>query len=100
MIEMTPINIAKPVVAIVMFGPATETSGMRTAEYYQVTLDPAYVSPNGEYIRFGLHPGDEIIGWQRIKALTICEILAAVPEDGKTEIPKTEGPFTMMTIVS
>ena len=36
--------------AIVMFGPPTQASGTRAGTYYQVTLDPAMVSPSGEYI--------------------------------------------------
>lgn len=67
--------------AIVMFGPATATSGMRAGEFYQVTLDPATVSPGGGFIRFGLNEGDEIHGWQRIDALTVCEILGEFDGD-------------------
>lgn len=89
-IEMAVKSIDKKCVAIVQFGPATTTSGMRPAEYYQVTIDPKYVSPSGEYIRFGQHPGDEIQGWQRIEAITICEILAWYDGD-KVEIPMTDG---------
>lgn len=65
------------VTAIVQFGPATSTSGFRAGEYYQVTIDPNMASPNGKFIRFGLYPGDEINGWQRIEAMTIAESLSA-----------------------
>ena len=61
--------------AIVTFGPATETTGLRPGEYFQVTISPSLVSPSGEYIRFGMIPGDEIQGWQRVAAMTVCEIL-------------------------
>jgi hypothetical protein len=62
-------------VAIVRFGPETPTGGLRPSEYYQVTIDPLMVSPNGEFIRFGQKPGDEITGWQRVSAMTVLENL-------------------------
>lgn len=69
----------KPIVskvrAIVQFGPATDMSGMRPAEYYQVTIDPNMVSPSGEFIRFGQFAGDELVGWQRVAAMTVSEVL-------------------------
>lgn len=77
---MTTISMAdhvfsKKTVVVLKFGPATSMDGMRTAEYYQVTIDPDMASPSGDFIRFGKHPGDEILGWQRIAALTVVEIL-------------------------
>jgi hypothetical protein len=75
MIEMKGVEITEKVVAIVMFGPATDTSGFRPAEYYQVTIDPQQVSPSGKYIYFGANDGDQINGWQRLEAMTICEVL-------------------------
>lgn len=90
-VAMVGLEINKKIVAIVQFGPATKTSGMRLAEYYQVTIDPEYVSPTGEYIRFGKNDGDELLGWQRVDALTVVEVLAEVPTEGVVEIPKTEG---------
>jgi len=72
--NMVPTDFTVKTVAIVKFGPAGfETDGIRPAEYYQVTIDPAKVS--GEYIRFGAHDGDEIQGWQRIAALTVVHVL-------------------------
>lgn len=77
MATLSPKQITNKCVAIVKFGPAgLETDGFRPAEYYQVTIDPSYVSNSGEYIRFGHNPGDEIQGWQRVAALTVIEILA------------------------
>ncbi len=87
--------------AIVMFGPATAASGMRPGEYFQVTVDPAMVSPDGQFIRFGCNEGDELIGWQRIDALTICEILGEYAEDGS--YPEANGkpePLEMMVLQS
>lgn len=72
---MDEVELSVKTVAIVKFGPATPMDGMRPAEYYQVTIDPAMVSPSGEYIRFGKHPGDELIGWQKVYALTVVELL-------------------------
>jgi len=70
--------------AIVCFGPATPISGMRPAEYYQVVIDPDMASPGGDYIRFqGDQNGNEIHGWQRVGALTICEVLEELEPDPK-----------------
>lgn len=74
-VQMEDAKIAKKMLAIVQFGPASTTSGFRAAEYYQVTIDPNMVSPSGEFIRFGLYPNDEIQGWQRVAAMTIAEVL-------------------------
>lgn len=68
--------------AIVAFGPVTEVTGTRPGTYYQVTIDPATVSPGGDFIRFGTHDGDEIQGWQRVRAMTVCEVLGEYAEDG------------------
>ena len=68
-------GITQKCVAIVQFGPATPQSGFRAGEYYQVTIDPNMSSPSGEFIRFGLYPGDEVNGWQRVAAMTISEVL-------------------------
>lgn len=71
---MTPVEIKVKSVAIVKFGPAGfETDGFRPGEYFQVTIDPAMIA--GDFIRFGKHRGDEIVGWQRIGALTVVQIL-------------------------
>lgn len=79
--------------AIVCFGPATDMSGMRAGEYFQVTIDPNMISPGGDYIRFDSRLEDEIHGWQRRMAITICEVLA--------EEPPIEGvaPITMREVV-
>ena len=53
----------------------------RPGLFYQVTIDPKMVSPSGEFIRFGNAPGDELIGWQRVSALRIEEILAQWEND-------------------
>ena len=81
-INMVNVDIEKKVIAIVMFGPALPSSGMRPAEYYQVTIDPDQLSPSGQYIRFGMNQGDEINGWQLVSALTVCEILQEWTEIG------------------
>jgi len=73
-------NDVKKCLAIIRFGPETSVSGMRPAEYFQVTVDPNMVSPSGVHIRFGMYKGDEIVGWQRIAAMTICEVLQETPE--------------------
>lgn len=75
-------EIRDKIVAIIKFGPAGfETDGMRPGEYFQVTIDPKNISPTGEYIRFGGNAGDEVMGWQRTKALSIVEILGKWDND-------------------
>lgn len=82
MADLVPHEITKKSVAIVKFGPAGfPTDGLRPAEYFQVTIDPRYVSKSGEYIRFGQTAGDEIMGWQRVAALTVVEVLAEFESD-------------------
>ncbi len=98
LVTMSDMSFSKKVVAIVKFGPATPTSGMRPAEYFQVTIDPSYCSPSGEYIRFGKNDGDEIVGWQRVDALTVCEVIAEWIGDAKPDITKTEGAVTMRAV--
>lgn len=66
--------------AIVRFGPETAMGGMRPAEYYQVIIDPNMISPSGKHIRFGMYEGDEIVGWQRVDAMTVCEVIDEKPE--------------------
>jgi len=74
-------DIEKKCVAIVRFGPSGFiTDGQRAGEYFQVTIDPARLSPSKEYIRFGQDSngngmGDEIHGWQRCASMCVIEIL-------------------------
>lgn len=69
-------DITKKCTAIVRFGPSgTAMDGIKSGEYFQVTIDPTKVSPSGEYIRFGETGGDEIMGWQRAAAISVVEIL-------------------------
>lgn len=76
MIEIGTIELREKVRAIVQFGPATPTSGMRGGEYFEVVLDPNMLSPGGKYLRMdqSFQP-TEIHGWQRVEALTVCEVL-------------------------
>lgn len=100
MISMETMEVKKKCRAIVQFGPATKTSGLRAGEYFQVTLDPAMVSPGGDYIRFGVTPGDEIQGWQRIDALTICEVLGIYADDGTYPEPDGKPELLEMRMVT
>lgn len=68
--------------AIVKLGPVSETDGYKLGTFYQVTLDPKMVSPGGDYIRLGNAEGDEIVGWQLVSGMTVCEILGEYAEDG------------------
>lgn len=91
--------------AIVCFGPATPVTGMRAGDYFQVVIDPEMVSPGGDYIRFSAAPPkdnphaevSEIHGWQRIAAMTVCEVLDEGPANslGKSVVMRaitTEAP--------
>jgi len=85
------LEISEKTGAIIMFGPPSDHSGMRPAEYFQVTLDPNMVSPSGEFIRFDqLIQGGELHGWQRIACLTVCDVLA--PADYLTPAGCTPSP--------
>jgi hypothetical protein len=76
-------GITEKLVAIVHFGPAGfTTDGTQPGRYFQVTIDPQYISPSGQYIRFGCNKGDEIMGWQRCEAMTIIEVLGSWGADG------------------
>lgn len=97
-VKMESTNLNKKCIAIVMFGPATPMSGLRPAEYYQVTIDPSHVSPSGDYIRFGENRGDEINGWQRVEAMTICEILGEWQEGSPPELAGNSSALTMRII--
>lgn len=71
----------KKIVAIVQFGYLSSLDGTRPATYYQVTIDPEKVSPCGRFIRFGNNDGDEIVGWQKAKCMTVVSILAEWPNN-------------------
>jgi hypothetical protein len=60
---------------------------------YQVTIDPARVSPDGEFVRFGQWSdgqgaGDEITGWILLEDIVIEEILAE--HDGEAFRPAVQ----------
>jgi hypothetical protein len=93
------LEIAEKVRAIVMFGPPADHSGMRPAEYYQVTLDPQMVSPSGEFIRFDQTiQGGEMHGWQRIQCTTVCEVLGEGAEYDPPEGCKVD-PDAVLTML-
>ena len=72
-------EVREMTIAIVRFGPPSESDGFRAGEYYQVAINPYNFSPCGQFIRFGHHKGDEILGWQRADALYVVAELAKVP---------------------
>ena len=82
MTQLATLEINRRIVAIVKFGIAgLIADGFNAGEYFQVTIDPAKISPSGEFIRFGTYEGDEILGWQRLEAITVIERLADWPYD-------------------
>jgi hypothetical protein len=76
MMDLEEYEIDRNTVAIVCFGPATPATGLKAADYYQVTIDPNMCSPSGKYIYFGWYEGDQITGWQRVTGMTIVEVLS------------------------
>lgn len=48
---------------------------------FQVTVSPAAV--NGEYIRFGLTAGDELVGWWLLDDVVIAKVFGTPTADGK-----------------
>lgn len=97
-VEMEWTDIKERCVAIVCFGPATVTTGMAPGHYYQVTIDPAQISPSGDFIRFGNSKGDEIVGWQRCGALTVVEVLGTWDSSDPPVMKYgTQGFVTMLT---
>lgn len=73
-VDMEEREFAKKTRVIIKFGPGTSTDGMKAGDFYQVIIDPDMVSPGGKFIRFEGTKG-EIHGWQRIEAMTVCEVL-------------------------
>jgi hypothetical protein len=59
--------------------------------HYQVTLDPAQISPSGRLIRLGA-AGDEILGWQPLDSMEIVEVVARYEGDTLVTVPKGESP--------
>jgi len=95
-ILMTSTEITKKTVAIVKFGPASSTDGLRPAEYYQVTIDPNMV--RGDFIRFGQNPGDELMGWQRLEAITVVQVLGEWVDGTPPEMEIGQSSIFMMMV--
>ena len=78
-------------VCIVRFASPLAATDAHPGVFYQVTVDPRAFSPSGEFYRFGLFHGDELIGWQPASWVTVCEEL--VEWDGETfpQIPYSGG---------
>jgi hypothetical protein len=56
--------------------------------YYQITIDPARLSPSKEFIRLGFWSdqqgnGDELTGWFDLAEIEIIEVLARADENGE-----------------
>ena len=80
MTKLANLEVSTRIIAIVKFGIAgLIADGFSAGEYFQVTIDPAKISPSGEFIRFGTYDGDEILGWQRLEAITVIEKLTEWP---------------------
>jgi hypothetical protein len=80
LIELPRVSEVKErIVAIVRFGPPTESDGLRPGEYFQVTIDPYKFSPDQTFIRFGTYPADEIVGWQQADCLYVVSELVKFP---------------------
>ena len=101
MIPSSTLEIKEKVRALVLFGPPTDTSGFRGWEYFEVVLDPNMMSPSGEFIRLdqGFQP-TEMHGWQRVKALTVCEVLGKAAEYNKKPEGYKEDPNAVLVVRS
>jgi len=97
-LQMSPKDFSEKTVVIIKFGPALDTSGLRAGEYFQVTVDPNMVSKIGEYIRFGDNQGDEILGWQRVDALTVLEVLGVWEDDEPPLMTRGANGVTLMCV--
>ena len=53
----------------------------------QISVRQDKISPSRKLIRLGDTAGDEIIGWTKIEALEVVEILGILSEDEKTVVP-------------
>ena len=86
-------EVTERILAIVRFGPPTESDGLRPAEYYQVVVDPYHFSPCGGFVRFGFYDGDEIVGWQKADAMYVVSIIKECPNDSDLKaIPWGDSP--------
>lgn len=65
----------------------------------QVSLISSKVSPSGNLIRLGETRGDEIMGWTRIAALEVVEILGELGDDLETVVPITPNPLKPQTAI-
>lgn len=87
--------IEKKTVCIVKFTGVGLVTGV-PGRFFQVTIDPQKISPSGEFIRFGSHPGDELVGWQRVDWLAIEEILGVWTDEKPPELSYGTGGVTML----
>lgn len=67
----------KPTVCLVRVINGTQHPALR----FQVTVDPKAV--NGEFIRIGPTPGDELVGWWLLSDLVMDKLLGYPTPDGK-----------------
>lgn len=76
-------KLERPILAIVRLAPENkerrDMAGMITP-FYQVTLDPANLSPSREFIRFGKVHGDEIMGWRPVSDIIVEEVIGQYKE--------------------
>lgn len=89
-IVASPVEYRTKVRAIVKFGHAHPSMGERGGEFFQVVIDPNMCSPSGEYIRFDqrFQQHSEIHGWQRVTAITVCEVLGDAEDYPIGALPK------------
>jgi hypothetical protein len=77
-------KLERPILAIVRLAPENkekrDMAGVLTP-FYQVTIDPANLSPTKEFIRFGKVHGDEIMGWRPVEDVVVEEVMGEY-EDG------------------
>lgn len=75
-------EFTKKTVCIVKFeNPKMDINGPMPGRFFQVTIDPGKLSPDGKFIRFGSNDGDELMGWQPVDWITVESILGEWADD-------------------
>ena len=68
-------ELERPVLVICHFDDLLGPVPQNPAVHFQVTLNPAAVSPGGEFIAFDAAAGDQVHGWMRMDRILVDEVL-------------------------
>lgn len=76
-------KLERPILAIIRLKPENleqRTMAAVLTPYYQVTIDPARLSPSQEFIEFGQAIGDQLVGWRPVEDVIVEEVLGEYAE--------------------